>query len=141
MSPVTPQRVDQGFAHIVIAGRDCGLWPVLQGGGMSAPSNKTRLLYGLDEIELGGPTSVADITAERPYVAASDATLWPFLYSQAGKGEATITHVYQDGEGVIVDRGRPRSGKLLVCNEPDLDVESQDVAKIHLEFGMHGRIG
>lgn len=141
MSPVIPQRVDQGFAHVVIAGRDCGDWPIMQGGGMSAPSNKTRLLYGLDEVEMGGPTTVADITLERAYVASTDSDLWTFLYAECGKGEATVTRVYQDAEGVVVDRGRPRAGKLLVCNEPDLDITSQDNALMHIELGMHGRVG
>lgn len=136
-----PQRVDQGYAHGVVAGRDIGLWKIMQGGGMSAPSNKTRLLYGLPEIEMGGPTTVADVTLERVLVVAEVGDLWDFLYRQAGKGQATLTRVYQDAEGVVVDRGRPRSGVLLVVNEPDLDETSQDAALIHLEFGMHGRVG
>ena len=141
MSPVIPQRVDQGYAHVVVAGRDCGNWPIVQGIGMSASSNKARIGYGLPEVEMGGPPTVPDMTVERPYVAATDGTLWDFLFLQVGKGEATVTPVRQDGEGFVVDRGRPRSGKLLVCNEPDIDVNSQDAALVHLEFGMHGSIG
>jgi hypothetical protein len=140
-APVIGQRVDQGYAHVVIGGRDCGLWPVMDGGGMSAPSNKQRLLYGLPEVEAGGPTTVSDVTLDRPYVAATDADLWDFLYARCGKAEGTVTRVYQDAEGVVVDRGRPRSGKLLVVNEPPLDVNSQDEANMHIELGMHGTIG
>jgi hypothetical protein len=136
-----PQRVDQGYAHAVVAGRDCGLWPIMQGGGVSAPSKKTRLLYGLPEIEMGGPTTVADVTLEKVLVVADWGDLWDFLYGQAGKGQSIVTRVYQDAEGVVVDRGRPRAGLLLVVNEPDLDKSSQDEALVHLEFGMHGRVG
>lgn len=136
-----PQRVDQGFAHAVVAGRDCGIWPIMQGGGVAASSNKTRLQYGLPEIEMGGPTSMADVTLERVLVVADMGDLWDFLFRQAGKGQSQLTRVYQDAEGVVVDRGRSRLGVLLVCNEPDLDVTSQDNALVHLEFGMHGVIG
>ncbi len=136
-----PQRVDQGYAHTVIGGRDCGFWPIMQGGGLSAPSNKARLRYGLPEIEMGGPTTVADVTLERVLVVAEMGDLWDYLYDRAGKAQAHLARVYQDGEGNIMWRGKSRSGLLLVVNEPDLDVNTQDAALVHLEFGMHGRIG
>lgn len=140
-APAIGQRVDQGYAHWTCAGRDCGNWPIMQGGGVSAPSNKQRHGYGLDEVEAGGPKSVGDVTLEKIYVVATMLDLWDFLYEQAGKGECVVTRVYMDAEGVVVDRGRPRSGKLLVVNEPDLDVNSQDGALAHVEIGMHGRVG
>jgi hypothetical protein len=135
-----PQRTDQGLAHLVIAGRDCGDWTVHTGGQMSAESVKTRTGYGLPEIELGSPRTVEGVTLERPYIAAIDGLLLPFWYSQCDHGEAQITRLYLDAEGFVVDRGRTRSGKLLVVTEPDFDVTSTDPAMMHLEFGMHGSI-
>lgn len=142
MSPLpVPQRVDQGFAHVVIAGRDCGEWPIKQGGNPTASSNKARLGYGLPEIEMGGPMSMSDVTVEKVLVVDEIRDLKQFIRRQAGKAESVITPVRLDAEGFVVDADDPELGKLLVANWPDIDVNSQDAAMVHLEFGMHGIVG
>ena len=132
-----PQRSDQGYARWIFDnGIDCGIFSMVEIGGVTAESLKARAHYGLKAREIGGVSTTGDVSLERDYVATVDGPLCRQIKPLNGWGRGKLIILRHDAEGNVVDEAEGGTGVMLVCKPPGIDPSGGETAKLHIEIGM-----
>lgn len=127
-------REDQYVIHLSVNGRDCGTWDRLSGGETDSDDTKYRPGGTPDQLSLGGPKTVANITVMRLFQRGRDTALLPYLLAQAGRGQCVVSKQPVDDDYNAFGPPLVYTGKLKQVSPPDSNSESNDAALISLEI-------
>lgn len=127
-------REDQFVIHLSIGGRDCGTWDRLSGGDTDSDDTKYRPGGTPDQISLGGPKTVSNVTLSRLFQRGRDTSLLPFLQAQVGRGACVVSKQPVDDDYNAFGQPLVYTGKLKQCSPPDSNSESNDAAMLALEI-------
>ena len=83
-------RSDQYLLTLSVDGTQCGTFDDADGGSVDSAELKYRPGGMGDEVSLGGPQTVSNVTLTRGFDRTRDKALLAFLISRCGKGNATV---------------------------------------------------
>lgn len=119
--------------HVVIDGRDLGVWDTLTGGNFDSDEVKHRDGGMGPEQALGGAPTTENVTVGRRFKKGRDETLVTWLRPRRNKrSQATQIPLDENknpyGDPIVY------VGVLKAVNPPDADSNSSDVAMLELEI-------
>ena len=123
--------VDRGSA----AGKkDTGIWDRKEGGEIDSEENKYKPGAMGQEISLGGPVSVGNVTFSRYYDWIRDDPLLPWLKNGVGAARGYLGVQMLDVNGSKQGALMTYGGTLKTLTPPELDSTSNDAALWSVEF-------
>ena len=84
-------RQDKFLITVTVGGVPYGIWDKSTGGERDSDETKYRSGGQPNQVALGGPGTVSNVTAERRFLAERDMAVLKTLMPLAGKTRATLT--------------------------------------------------
>src|SRR5580765_7445072 len=116
-----------------------GVFDTWEGGNVTADNTKHRRGAMGEQVAIGGPVTIEDVTVSRDYdldrdhahpVGAQDLPHW--LSEAVGRARVTATKTYMDEDGNTFGSPIVITGILIGYNQPASDSDSSDVAMVEL---------
>lgn len=120
---------------------DLGTFDTWEGANVTADNTKHRRGAMGQQVAIGGPVTIEDLTVSRDYDLARDIPNRQFLSSGVGKARVTAKKTYLDSDGHAFGRPFVINGVLIGYNEPNGDSDSGDVAMFELVINPDGVVG
>lgn len=127
-------RQDQESIHVVVEGKDLGIFQTFSGGASKAEDTKNRPGAMGKEESLGGPVSRDAFTVGRVYDLERDHPLFKELDALTGSGRGSVSRTKLDRNRNPVGAPIGYTGILIAVTPPDGDSNSSDRAEFTLEF-------
>jgi hypothetical protein len=139
LTPLNAGRKDKWSLRLTVDGRDTGVWDTLSGGSIDSEETLYHPGGMADPISLGGRQTFENLTLEREMDQLEDADLTKWLAQRAGKATFTMTRQALNGDRIAIDGSRlTYTGTLKLFQPPEIDSESNDAAKLHVELTVSG---
>jgi hypothetical protein len=135
-----PRRQDQFKITATIDGEDAGPFTEMKGGESEADSSKIREGGGEDEIPLGGPKSVSDITLTHTYRPDRDSLLLTRWHGRTGLAAVVIKKQPLDDDLNAFGQPRVYTGILQKTGDPETNANANDTATFDLEISAASRV-
>lgn len=121
--------------------KDLGIFDTWEGGNVTADNTKHRRGGMGEQVAIGGPVTIEDVTISRDYDLQRDLKNAHWLSTAVGKGRVVAHKQYKDADGN--DYGKPIviTGVLIGYNEPNADSDSGDVAMFEIVINPDGAVG
>ena len=133
-------RQDKFLITVTVAGVPYGIWDKSTGGERDSDETKYRSGGQPNQVALGGPGTVSNVTAERRFLAERDMAVLKALMPLAGKTRATLTKQPLDDNYSPYGPPLTYSGVLKKVTPPEADSMSSSAALIALEISTDGTI-
>lgn len=133
-------RQDQYEITLMVDDRDCGVWDTKSGGGGDSEENKYREGGMGDQVSLGGPSTIENITLGRLFKGDRDSQLGKWLYSRRGKASAVVIRQKLDVDGHPFGEPWVWRGKLKMVTPGDVDSNSADPDTYEVEISTEGEV-
>jgi hypothetical protein len=121
--------------------RKLGTFDTWEGGNVTADNTKHRRGNMGEQVAIGGPVTIDDLTVSRDYDLTRDNKNSHWLSKAVGKARVVATKSYLDSDGVKFGDPIVITGVLIGYNEPDADSDSGDVAMFELVINPDGAVG
>jgi hypothetical protein len=121
--------------------RSFGTFDTWEGGNVTAENTKHRRGGMGEQVAIGGPVTIEDLTVSRDYDLARDNQNAHWLSQAVGKGRVIAKKQYLDADGVAFGNPIIITGILIGYNEPNADSDSADVAMFELVINPNGVVG
>jgi hypothetical protein len=121
--------------------RDLGVFDTWEGGNVTADNTKHRRGGMGEQVAIGGPVTIEDVTISRDYDLARDNINAHWLSEAVGRGRVTATKYYLDADGLPYGHPIIITGILIGYNEPASDSDSGDVAMFEIVINPNGTVG
>lgn len=133
-------RLDQYNVTVAIDGVNYGTFDKMSGGDMDSEELKYKPGAMADEISLGGPITVANVTVSRLYKLNRDHVSVPAWKKAVGKGAAVITKQPLDVNKSPFGNPIVYTGTLKMLKLPEPDSEGGGSAGlVEMEFTISGQ--
>lgn len=121
--------------------KDLGTWDTWEGMGVTAENTKHRRGNMGQQVAIGGPKTIEDLTVGRDYDLARDNQNAHWLAGAVGQATAVATKKYLDANGDAYGKPIVITGILIGYNEPGSDSDSADIAMVELVINPNGDVG
>jgi hypothetical protein len=121
--------------------KDLGTFDTWSGGNVTADNTKHRRGAMGQQVAIGGPVTIEDLTVSRDYDLTRDNPNGKWLADAVGRAQVTATKHYKDADGINFGKYTQISGVLIGYNEPGADSDSADVAMFELVINPDGVVG
>jgi hypothetical protein len=121
--------------------KSLGTFDTWEGANVTAENTKHRRGAMGEQVAIGGPVTIEDLTVSRDYDLARDNPNSHWLSTAVGKGKVVATKTYKDSDGVDFGDSIIITGILIGYNEPGADSDSADVAMFELVINPDGVVG
>lgn len=132
-------RQDTWVVRLTVDGENWGIWDKKTGG--DSDSETTTYYPGgmKDQDDLGGRSTVGNITLQRNYDRIDDHARIQRLLNRQGKATVTISQRPMDQDGNEYGKSIHWNGRLKRVLPPDVDSESSTAALLEIECTIKGR--
>lgn len=120
---------------------DLGVFDTWEGGNVTADNTKHRRGGMGEQVAIGGPVTIEDVTVSRDYDLARDNPNAHYLSGIVGRARAIATKTYLDSDGEGFGKPIVITGILIGYNEPNSDSDSGDVAMYEIVINPDGAVG
>jgi hypothetical protein len=134
-------RQDQHLITVRVDNVNLGTFDKRTGGGVDSNETKYRRGGMGQEVSLGGPTMVPNVTLTRLFEGPRDLDLVRWLYTRVGHGQVTVSDQFLDADGVPFGRPDVYTGRLKKVMKADSDSNSTGAGTYDLEVSTEGTIG
>jgi hypothetical protein len=121
--------------------RDLGVFDTWEGGNVTADNTKHRRGGMGEQVAIGGPVTIEDVTVSRDFDLARDLEHGRWLAGIVGKARVTATKQYLDSDGEGFGKPTVIAGILIGYNAPNSDSDSGDVAMYEIVINPDGAVG
>lgn len=121
--------------------RDLGVFDTWEGGNVTADNTKHRRGGMGEQVAIGGPVTIEDVTVSRDYDLLRDNRHAHWLAGAVGRARVVATKKYLDADGLAFGKPIVISGILIGYNEPNADSDSGDVAMYEIVINPDGAVG
>jgi len=118
-----------------------GTFDTWEGANVTAENTKHRRGGMGQQVAIGGPVTIEDLTVSRDYDLTRDNPLAHWLSRAVGRGQASATKQYLDADGTAYGNPIIITGVLIGYNEPNADSDAADVAMFELVINPDGAVG
>lgn len=121
--------------------RDLKVFDTWEGGNVTADNTKHRRGGMGEQVAIGGPVTIEDVTVSRDYDLLRDNPNGKWLAGAVGRARVTAQKQYLDANGDGYGKPVIITGILIGYNEPNADSDSGDVAMLELVINPDGAVG
>jgi hypothetical protein len=121
--------------------KDLGIFDTWEGGNVTADNTKHRRGGMGEQVAIGGPVTIEDVTVSRDYDLLRDNKNAHWLSGAVGRARVVAAKKYLDADGLAFGKPIVISGILIGYNEPNADSDSGDVAMYEIVINPDGAVG
>lgn len=121
--------------------RNLGVFDTWSGGNVTADNTKHRRGGMGEQVAVGGPSTIDDVTISRDYDLERDHQHAHWLSNAVGRAWVVAAKQYLDTDGVKFGRPIIITGVLIGYNQPEGDSDSGDVAMFEIVINPNGAVG
>lgn len=136
----TRMRTDTWQVTATIAGHDYGSWLARTGGAGDSDETKMRLGGMGQQVSLGGPQTMDNLTLRQIYDADGIGNDLVWLMGQRGRARVVCTSQPLDQDGNSHGKPFAYTGTLKAVTPPEYDAQGNDPAYIEIEVSTDGNI-
>lgn len=118
-----------------------GTFDTWEGANVTADNTKHRRGNMGEQVAIGGPVTIDDLTVSRDYDLTRDNPNAHWLSKAVGRGRVVATKYYLDTNGKGFGDPIVVTGILIGYNEPNSDSDSSDIAMLELVINPDGAVG
>jgi hypothetical protein len=137
---MTVARSDQYQISLFVDGTACGVFDDADGGGVDSSELKYRPGGMGDQVSLGGPQMVDNITLTRGFDRARDQALLAWMISRCGKGSATVVKQPLDVDKNAFGDPIVYTGKLKKYNPAKVQADANTVDTYDFEISTNSTV-
>lgn len=121
--------------------RDLGIFDTWSGAEVTADNAKHRRGGMGQQIAVGGPSTIGDLTITRDYDLSRDHANAHWLSGAVGRARVVASKTYLDDDGIAFGPPIVITGVLSGYTQPDSDSDSGDVSMFGIVVNPDGVVG
>jgi hypothetical protein len=139
----TSERQNQITVSVTYKGvtKNLGVWDTWDGAGVTADNTKHRRGGMGQQVAVGGPATIDDLTIGRDYDLKRDNPNAHFLANSVGGAQVVAKKTYLDANGFAFGDPIVITGVLIGYTEPPGDSDSGDISMVEIVINPDGVVG